>query len=186
MSLIYLPLTTKLTRMNNNLLLAVIASIRAGEAIMEVYSGPFDIELKGDESPLTEADKKANDVINSFLLRTDIPIISEENKQLPYEERKDWDLCWIVDPLDGTKEFIKRNGEFTVNIALVENGTPIMGVIFVPVSRTLYFNDPQTSQSYRLVVPDEIQDNFTPDGAEAIKYSPTSDKTRVVGSRSRS
>ena len=184
MSLIYLPLTTKLTRMNNNLLLAVIASIRAGEAIMEVYSGPFDIELKGDESPLTEADKKANDVINSFLLRTDIPIISEENKQLPYEERKDWDLCWIVDPLDGTKEFIKRNGEFTVNIALVENGTPIMGVIFVPVSRTLYFNDPQTSQSYRLVVPEDIQDNFTPDGAEAIKYSPASDKTRVVGSRS--
>ncbi|PQB04222.1 3'(2'),5'-bisphosphate nucleotidase CysQ [Aureitalea marina] len=171
--------------MNTNLNLAIIASIRAGEAIMEVYSGPFDIELKGDESPLTEADKKANDVINSFLTQTDIPIISEENKQVSYDERQNWNRCWIVDPLDGTKEFIKRNGEFTVNIALVENGNPVMGVIFVPVSRTLYFNDPETEQSYRMVVPEGISNEFTPDGAEGIHYSAKADqKIRVVGSRS--
>lgn len=171
--------------MNKNLLLAVNAAIRAGEAIMEVYSGPFDIELKGDDSPLTEADKKANDVINEFLLTTDIPIISEENKQIAYQDRKGWHQCWIVDPLDGTKEFIKRNGEFTVNIALIIQGKPVMGVIFVPVSRTLYFNDPENQMAYRQTIPDEIEDNFVPTEAVQINYTPQkTDKIRVVGSRS--
>ncbi|HAT67826.1 MAG TPA: 3'(2'),5'-bisphosphate nucleotidase CysQ, partial [Flavobacteriaceae bacterium] len=82
----------------------------------------FSVEVKEDASPLTLADKNANDVINSYLENTSIPIISEENKQLEYSERKKWATCWIVDPLDGTKEFVKRNGEFTVNIALIKNG----------------------------------------------------------------
>ena len=88
---------------------------------MGVYeSGDLGVEYKSDDSPLTLADKKCNEVINSYLKDTGIPIISEENRQIDFEDRKDWDTCWIVDPLDGTKEFVKRNGEFTVNIALCE------------------------------------------------------------------
>ncbi|HQG37965.1 MAG TPA: inositol monophosphatase family protein, partial [Chitinophagales bacterium] len=98
----------------------------AGEAILEIYKQDFSVELKSDNSPLTIADKKSNDIIVAALKNIDasIPIISEENKLLEYEIRKSWTKCWIVDPLDGTKEFIKKNGEFTVNIALVENGIP--------------------------------------------------------------
>ena len=92
----------------------------------------FNVDYKQDNSPLTEADRIANQIIINFLEKTGIPIISEENKQLAYEERKNWNSCWIVDPLDGTKEFIKKNDEFTVNIALVENGKPIFGVIYAP------------------------------------------------------
>ena len=124
--------------MNENLKIAIKASLQAGEVIMQVYDKEdFNVEIKGDNSPLTEADKKANDIINSFLKPTEIPIISEENKQTDYSTRKKWETCWIVDPVDGTKEFIKRNGEFTVNIALVTNGKPVLGVIYVPVSKTI-------------------------------------------------
>ena len=123
--------------MIDNLKIAIIASLEAGKVIMEVYDTAFDIEIKDDKSPLTEADKKANDVINSYLVNTEIPIISEENKQTDYVTRKNWTTCWVVDPVDGTKEFIKRNGEFTVNIALVTNGKPELGVIYVPATKTI-------------------------------------------------
>ncbi len=122
--------------------LAVRAAIRAGEAIMDVYNDPaqdWQVERKADNSPLTLADRRAHAVIAPALAETNIPLLSEEGSHAPYAERKDWQQLWIVDPLDGTKEFIKRNGEFTVNIALVENGTPVLGVIFVPVSRRLYY-----------------------------------------------
>ncbi|WP_456379503.1 3'(2'),5'-bisphosphate nucleotidase CysQ [Lutibacter sp.] len=125
--------------MNKNLEIAIIASLEAGKEIMNVYNSAFEVELKEDNSPLTEADKKANDKINSYLIATKIPIISEESKQTDYSERKNWELCWMVDPLDGTKEFVKRNGEFTVNIALIKNGKPILGVIYVPVTKELYY-----------------------------------------------
>ncbi len=116
------------------------ASLEAGEAILEVYnSNDFDVEKKGDDSPLTKADKNAHEVIVSFLEKTDIPILSEEGRDIPYEERKGWEYFWMVDPLDGTKEFIKRNGEFTVNIALIKDGQPILGVIYVPVLEKLYW-----------------------------------------------
>src|SRR5690606_39964464 len=95
-------------------------------------SEEFGVEHKVDHSPITMADKRANAVINEFLLPTGIPIISEENKEIDYAQRSTWERCWIVDPLDGTKEFINRNDEFTVNIALVENSEPILGVIYVP------------------------------------------------------
>ena len=104
---------------------------------MDVYDSDFAVEVKDDKSPLTEADKRANDIINSFLIPTEIPIISEENKQTEYNERKHWNQCWIVDPVDGTKEFIKRNGEFTVNIALAEGGITKSGVIYVPAIKTI-------------------------------------------------
>ena len=120
---------------------AITAALEAGKAILEIYhSGEFDVEIKGDNSPLTKADTASHNVIMSFLTKTDIPVLSEEGKSIAYQERKDWSQLWIVDPIDGTKEFIKRNGEFTVNIALIENQKTQIGVIFVPVTGELYFS----------------------------------------------
>jgi 3'(2'), 5'-bisphosphate nucleotidase len=121
------------------------AAIEAGLEILKVYHQKIDVEFKKDNSPLTIADKKANDIIEKYLLTTNIPILSEEGRHATYQERKNWNLVWIVDPLDGTKEFIKKNGEFTVNIALVKNWIPIIGVIYVPVSKCLYFASYQGS-----------------------------------------
>ena len=124
-----------------NISVAITAALEAGKAILEIYhSGEFDVEIKGDNSPLTKADTASHNVIMSYLTETNIPVLSEEGKAMAYEERKDWKQLWIVDPIDGTKEFIKRNGEFTVNIALIENQLPIIGVIFVPVTGELYFS----------------------------------------------
>jgi 3'(2'), 5'-bisphosphate nucleotidase len=120
---------------------AIAAALEAGKAILEIYhSGEFDMEIKGDNSPLTKADTASHDVIMSYLETTDIPVLSEEGRDIPYKERKDWKQLWIVDPIDGTKEFIKRNGEFTVNIALIENQKTQIGIIFVPVTGELYFS----------------------------------------------
>lgn len=121
------------------LLRSIQASIEAGNAILEVYHSDFAVEKKADNTPLTLADKRSHEIIISYLAQFDIPILSEEGKDVPYEERKSWDRLWIVDPLDGTKEFVNRNGEFTVNIALAEKGKPVLGVIFVPEKHTLYF-----------------------------------------------
>jgi 3'(2'), 5'-bisphosphate nucleotidase len=117
---------------------AIRASILAGKEILNVYNSEFKVETKEDESPLTEADKRAHYKIVDELKSTSIPVLSEEGKEIPYEERKGWSRLWIVDPLDGTKEFVKRNGEFTVNIALIENNFPIAGIIYVPVTGVLY------------------------------------------------
>ena len=124
---------------NNLLELSIIASIEAGARIMEVYETPFDIELKKDNSPLTLADQESNRIITDHLKSTDFPILSEEGKLISYNERSKWPVFWMVDPLDGTKEFIKKNGEFTVNIALIENGVSIMGVVYAPALDILYF-----------------------------------------------
>ena len=125
--------------MNELLVKAINASIKGGQAIMDVYASDFAVEQKDDKSPLTLADKNCNEVIENHLLATDIPFLSEEGAKIPYSERNNWAYSWLVDPLDGTKEFVKRNGEFTVNIALIHNGNPIMGVIYVPVKEELYF-----------------------------------------------
>lgn len=122
--------------------IAIKASVEAGKEILKVYeTDDFQEEKKADNSPLTLADRNAHNKIVSFLEKTEFPILSEEGQHLPYEERKKWDYFWLVDPLDGTKEFIKRNGEFTVNIALVKKNTPIASVIYVPVTKVLYFAD---------------------------------------------
>ncbi len=115
---------------------------QAGQAIMEIYDqGDVEITQKDDNSPLTQADLASNRVIVAGLKSLDpqLPILSEEAKAVPYEERQGWSQFWLVDPLDGTKEFIKRNGEFTVNIALVENGTPVFGVVHAPAIHTTYW-----------------------------------------------
>ena len=120
---------------------SIIAALEAGKAILDIYhSDDFEVELKGDDSPLTKADIASHNVIMSHLKATHIPVLSEEGKSIPYEDRKDWSQLWIVDPIDGTKEFIKRNGEFTVNIALIENQKTLLGVIYVPVLGDLYFS----------------------------------------------
>jgi len=114
---------------------------KAGSAIMEIYAGDHDVEFKDDRSPLTAADKASHDVIMAGLRQhfPEIPILSEEGKDIPYAERKGWQRFWLVDPLDGTKEFIKRNGEFTVNIALVEAGRVVAGVVYVPAQDRMFF-----------------------------------------------
>ena len=119
----------------------------AGKAIMEIYNQDFDIEFKSDNTPLTIADRKANEIIvsalnqlsvNSFL-QQNIPILSEEGRNVPYDERKNWEYFWMIDPLDGTKEFVKKNGEFTINIALIYKNTPIIGVVYSPVLNVCYW-----------------------------------------------
>jgi 3'(2'), 5'-bisphosphate nucleotidase len=134
--------------------IAIEASLKAGEKVMEIYDTTFDIEFKDDKSPITKADKKANTVINSFLSPTAIPIISEENKQTSFSTRSTWNTCWIVDPVDGTKEFIKRNGEFTINIALIDAGKPVLGVIYAPASKTLYYANNNQNKAYKVQLSD--------------------------------
>lgn len=171
--------------MKTNLSVAIQASLDAGKEILSVYSTNFDVEIKGDNSPLTIADENANEVINKYLLKTGIPIISEENRQLDYSERKDWDRCWIVDPLDGTKEFVKRNGEFTVNIALVENGEPVLGVIYVPVTKTLYFTSDDAKSSKKIdLISEDVSVEEILEKAITIKPSEVDDVVKIVGSRS--
>ncbi|MCC6503142.1 MAG: 3'(2'),5'-bisphosphate nucleotidase CysQ [Deltaproteobacteria bacterium] len=118
-------------------------AIKAGEEIMNIYSRDFSVEYKDDSSPLTEADKASHEIIDAGLrkIAPDIPVISEEGEPIPYSERKSYRSLWLVDPLDGTKEFIKKNGEFTVNIALIEGSSPVLGVIYVPAKGVLYYGE---------------------------------------------
>ena len=126
---------------NNILLKAIKASIKAGIAIIDIYENhDFQVDFKSDNSPLTIADKKAHNIIFDMLSGLELPILSEEGIIDDHNTRKHWKKYWCIDPLDGTKEFIKRNGEFTVNIALIENNKPIAGVIYVPVTKELYFS----------------------------------------------
>ncbi len=121
-------------------------AVEAGEVILEVYEAKdLQIQRKADNSPLTLADRRAHDVIDAGLisLAPDVPVLSEEGREIPFSERKHWDELWLVDPLDGTKEFIKGNGEFTVNIGLVQNGAPVFGVVYGPVCRVAYVGIPQ-------------------------------------------
>ncbi len=138
--------------METQILKAMDAALAAGKAILEVYHDPsadFRIERKADNSPLTLADRRAHETILSYLQDTGIPVLSEEGSHLSYGLRAQWKRLWIVDPLDGTKEFISRNGEFTVNIALVENGVPVFGVVYVPVKEVLYWGE-KNAGAYKL------------------------------------
>ncbi|MDZ7740882.1 MAG: 3'(2'),5'-bisphosphate nucleotidase CysQ [Bacteroidota bacterium] len=135
--------------MEELLKLAIKASLKAGKEILHIYHSDFDIETKDDDSPLTTADKNSNTTIMEFLNTSDIPVLSEEGRNIPYSERKNWKQFWLIDPLDGTREFIRKNDEFTVNIALIEDQSPVMGVIYVPVLDLLYFASGETG-SYML------------------------------------
>jgi len=172
----------------------------AGKAIMIIYNQNFDVEYKTDSSPLTIADKKANQIIvtalnqlsvNSFL-QQNIPILSEEGRNVPYDERKNWECFWLIDPLDGTKEFVKKNGEFTINIALIYKGAPVLGVVYSPVLNVCYwakkgegaFKDgnklplkaKKQRDVYKIVASRSHMSNETKDFIEAID----TDKEKVI------
>lgn len=165
--------------------LAIQASIDGGKEILEVYESDFAVETKDDRSPLTLADKNAHLAIMKVLESTGLPILSEEGREMPYSERSSWDAFWMVDPLDGTKEFIKRNGEFTVNIALIKNGVPIAGVIYVPVKKDLYFkNDKGSYKATDIQVDYSLGMEHLADGAKKLPLSESDRAFRVVGSRS--
>lgn len=164
---------------------AIRAALEAGKAILEVYhSEEFDVEMKGDNSPLTKADKASHNIIMSFLSKTNIPVLSEEGKSIPYEERKDWKLLWIIDPVDGTKEFIKRNGEFTVNIALIENQKPLIGVIFVPVTGELYFSSKEMGAYKVKVNPEDFDVENLFSNAKKLPLQRHDNTFTIVASRS--
>lgn len=181
---------TSNTRMDPNYILnyPVKAALQAGKAILEIYeaSGEIEVVQKEDHSPLTLADQAANEVINSYLSRTEFPVISEENKQIPFEVRRGWEACWIVDPLDGTKEFIAKNGEFTVNIALCKNGKPVFGVIYVPVTRDLYYGHADSGQAFKTTADanHEVNGPLFQDSDRLTPSGRPGKILKVVGSRS--
>lgn len=171
--------------MNKLLDTAIKAAIDAGKRIMEIYeTEDFGVDFKSDNSPLTKADVASHEIIMEYLKDSGVQVLSEEGKSIPYEERGAWKRLWIVDPIDGTKEFIKRNGEFTVNIALIENQKPIAGVVLVPALGELYFSSTEigafktTNLSTTLSVEERI--------AEASKLPLQSEERpyTVVASRS--
>jgi len=165
-------------------LIAINASIKGGQAIMEVYSSHFEVEHKEDDTPLTLADKNCNTVIENLLQQTGVPILSEEGADIPYLERRDWEYFWLVDPLDGTKEFVKRNGEFTVNIAMIHNGKPIIGVIYVPVKKELYFAM-EGIGSFKIVVNSLVKNlNDLVNDSEKLPVDYKRNNYIIVGSRS--
>ena len=157
-------------------------SKNAGDSILDIYNAKdknFEINYKEDNSPLTKADKKSNDIICDELkkITPSIPILSEEGKNIDYIEREKWNQFWLIDPLDGTKEFIKKNGEFTVNIALIENGSPILGVVHAPVLNISWYGS--------LELGSFIVKNNEKKSIEVIAPNDNS-KIKVVSSRSHS
>lgn len=166
---------------------ALQAAITAGIKILEIYEDPdsdFSIERKADNSPLTIADRKSHDVIMSFLEELDYPILSEEGRDISHDERKAWRRFWLIDPLDGTKEFIKKNGEFTVNIAFVEDGKPTLGIVYTPVTKVLYVGDAELG-AWKIITDDIFMttDQMITSG-QALPLPHTRSKYTVVGSRS--
>jgi 3'(2'), 5'-bisphosphate nucleotidase len=155
-------------------------ALQAGDAIMEIYNRDFSVETKNDKSPLTEADRKSNEIILEGLKKhyPAISFISEETKQTAYDERKKWSRLWLIDPLDGTKEFIKKNGEFTVNIALIENGEPVLGVVYAPAFQTGYVGV-KAQGAFTFSKNSKV---FTP--IQAGAHYGSLNKINVVGSRS--
>lgn len=163
---------------------AIDAAYAAGAAIMKIYeSADFGVEMKSDDSPLTLADKAAHVEIVKYLETTSWPILSEEGNQASYEDRSKWDTFWMVDPLDGTKEFIKRNGEFTVNIALIQNGTPVFGVVYSPVLKKMYYGGKALSfseYSFDKESPIRLMQKMNDSVASLVKKK----KVKIIASRS--
>jgi 3'(2'), 5'-bisphosphate nucleotidase len=171
-------------KLSKNLKLAIYASLLAGKKIIEIYnSDDFNLEYKLDESPLTLADIASNEIIENILKISNIPILSEEGNILDYQQRKDFKHLWIVDPLDGTKEFVKKNHEFTVNIALIENQKPILGVIYAPALSLLYFSE-ENFGSYKLDL--NVSTSIDLDFNKALKLPIIKNETKysVLTSRS--
>jgi 3'(2'), 5'-bisphosphate nucleotidase len=147
------------------ILTALLAAKQAGEAILDVYGSDFAVKQKDDKSPLTLADKRSHEIIMDVLGQTitinncTVPVLSEEGRS-PFDERKEWECFWLVDPLDGTKEFVKRNGEFTVNIALIQKHKPVLGIVYIPVKDVFYFAAINFG-TYRLESSKNLADNLS-------------------------
>ncbi|MFN2457261.1 MAG: 3'(2'),5'-bisphosphate nucleotidase CysQ [Chitinophagaceae bacterium] len=159
------------------------AALEAGKKILKIYeSGDFGADMKSDNSPLTLADSAAHKIILQHLEQTGLPVLSEEGKHIPFEQRKQWEYFWLVDPLDGTKEFIKKNGEFTVNIALIHAGNPVAGVIYAPCLNTLYVGSKETGvhkiEKEKKVLLDPLSGN------NSFKHLLEKKEVTVVASRS--
>jgi 3'(2'), 5'-bisphosphate nucleotidase len=152
--------------------------IEAGNAVMEIYKQSFKVELKDDRSPLTKADKRSNEILIKRLqnLYPEIPFITEESKHTHFEQRRAWEYLWLIDPLDGTKEFIKHNGEFTINVALIRRGEPVLGVIYVPDKNIIYYSK-EGNGSFKMDVSGSTQQIYA-------RKKPALSKLVVVGSRS--
>lgn len=141
---------------NRSLLkIGVKAALLAGEEILRIYLTDFHVETKSDNTPVTNADKASGAIIARVLAETQIPLISEEDTIAAYHDRQHWQRVWLIDPLDGTKEYVKRNGEFAVNIALVENNYPTIGIIYSPILKQIYFGAKGLG-SYRITWSDSI------------------------------
>ena len=154
-------------------------SKNAGEAIMGVYESDFSINIKTDQSPLTKADLLSNKIICQSLkeITPEIPILSEESSDIPYQERMEWKQYWLIDPLDGTKEFIKKNGEFTTNIALIREGRPVFGIIHVPVTNHTYWGSMEFGAF-------ELSGDSSEDIKKIVVSNTNDSKLRIVTSRS--
>ncbi|MCB9482305.1 MAG: 3'(2'),5'-bisphosphate nucleotidase CysQ [Desulfobacteraceae bacterium] len=169
---------------------SIIASVEAGKKIMEIYNDPeadFETEKKDDNSPVTIADKKAHEIILQNLSKIEIPVLSEEGKNISFEQRKNWDYYFLVDPLDGTKEFLKKNGEFTVNIAVIKQKRAFAGVVYLPVLKTLYFADDKASFKIENLSDDlSSKTNLNDFIKESKKLKPESKPAdyTIIGSRS--
>lgn len=163
--------------------LAVEAALIAGERTLKFYKHEMDVIVKDDHSPLTLADLEANQIITDMLSLSDIPVLSEESKVTAYGIRRNWKRLWLVDPLDGTKEFINRSAEYTVNIALIEKGRPILGVVYAPALGILYFGS-EHEGSYKQVVNKEDSVHAIIRGAKKLESVKLNKLLRVVASRS--
>ncbi|SMO55699.1 3'(2'),5'-bisphosphate nucleotidase [Balnearium lithotrophicum] len=163
--------------MNSNLFEKLISIIKfAGNAILDIYNSNLDIKYKEDKSPLTDADRRAHKIIEEGLRSfSDYPILSEEGKNISFKKRKNWKYFWLVDPLDGTKEFIKRNDEFTVNIALIYKDQPILGIVYAPAKSIIYYGSKE-SGAFKIENEKNIKLN--------LKNNPVKDHLAVVSSKS--
>ena len=171
-------------KLSRNLKIAINAALTAGEEILKIYtSADFKVAYKSDKSPLTIADKNAHTIIERALVKTKIPILSEEGDDFDYNQRENLRKLWIVDPLDGTKEFIKKNDEFTVNIALVENNRPTLGVIYAPALKVLYFSEEKFG-SYKLELKTSTLSSLDYNRAIKLPVSINKNSYGVVTSRS--
>ncbi len=172
--------------MNNTqklLNIAIEAALEAGKKTLKYYQSEIDVLLKDDNSPLTQADLESNKVIDGYLRQTGIPVLSEENKILPYTIRSAWKKFWLVDPLDGTKEFINKSPDYTVNIALVEDRKPVLGVVYLPVQSILYFGL-KDDGSYKVKLGKKTEIKFLREKSVKIQSGDTHKKLIVVTSRS--
>jgi len=159
----------------------ITATLSAGDKILEIYhSADFGVETKKDDSPLTKADLASHNELVKYLETTNIPIISEEGAVPSYEERKNYKQYWLIDPLDGTKEFIKKNDEFTVNIALIEKGEPILGVVYAPVLGHLYYGE-KNKGAFKAIIEDTQSPSLS---FNEITTSKPKDNLVIVASRS--